>query len=124
MKTTIKLAVHVFIMALLLGALLGMAITWLFPFPAHADEGTFINGLDRYGVEVTTASLELGHAICYRIGADGVAGFDVINEAAQHAGLSTHDTSVIVVQAIYELCPSNRPALNSYLYGNPNGRVA
>lgn len=92
-----------------------MAAAFLHPPSAHADEGSYINGVGSRGVPITSATLKIGHQVCYDVALNGVAGFD--NEARQaiNAGVSSHDAAVLIVEAVYQLCPSNMAALHAYL---------
>jgi hypothetical protein len=83
---------------------------------AHADESSYINSVASYGVEPSQAVLTLGHQICGDISYYGVAGIQADVNNAVAAGVSAHTTSVIIVVAVSELCPSNEPALNAWLY--------
>lgn len=83
---------------------------------ARADEASYINTVAGHGVEVSQATLTLGHSICADISADGVAGVEADAKAAAVAGVSSHDAAVLIVAAVWELCPSNHVALNVWLH--------
>lgn len=83
---------------------------------ARADEASYLNGVARYGVSVDQTVLTLGHEVCGDISANGVAGVQAEVNSAVAAGVSAHSASVIIVMAVSELCPSNEPALNAWLY--------
>lgn len=83
---------------------------------ARADEASYIDQVYSHGTPITSATLSLGHQVCSDIssfGVDGITG-DVAN--ADRAGVSAHDASVIIVSAVWELCPSNLPVLHAWLY--------
>lgn len=82
---------------------------------AHADESSYINTVSNYGVPVSQVTLSLGHQICSDISTYGVAGVQADSDAAAAAGVSPHDAAVLIVTAVYELCPSNHGALNAWL---------
>lgn len=86
------------------------------PAAAHADEASYINQVAAHGTPVTATTLTLGHQVCGDISAYGVAGIDADVKAAAEAGVSAHDAAVIIVTAVWELCPSNHAALNAWLY--------
>jgi hypothetical protein len=100
-------------LCVLTGCAVGQAI-W--PAEAHADESTFLNGVAAHGVPVNQALLAVGHGICTSISSNGPAGLDTEGEAALDAGVPPHDSAVIIVEAVHELCPSNMPALNVWLH--------
>lgn len=83
---------------------------------ARADESSYINGVTGYGIPVDQTVLTLGHEICGTISHYGVAGVQMEVNTAVAANVSAHDASVIIVMAVSELCPSNEPALNAWLY--------
>jgi hypothetical protein len=83
---------------------------------AHADESSFINTVAAHGTPVTPATLAVGHQVCGDISANGVAGVEAEARAAATAGIPAHDAAVLIVTAVYELCPSNHAALNAWLY--------
>lgn len=83
---------------------------------ARADEASYLDEVYSHGTPITSVTLTLGHQICSDIstyGVDGITG-DVNNAAA--AGVSSHDAAVIIVSAVYELCPSNIPVLDAWAY--------
>lgn len=82
---------------------------------AHADEASFINAVGNYGVMVAPITLTLGHQVCYDVSVNGTSGFDNETRMAINADVSAHDASVIMVEAIYQLCPSNMVALDAWL---------
>ena len=81
----------------------------------HADEGTYVESVAQHGTLVTQYTLPLGHSICARISADGPAGVDEVAQAAHSVDITAHDFGVLVESAVYELCPSNVPALKAWL---------
>lgn len=83
---------------------------------AHADEASFVNGVYDHSVPITPYTLTLGHQICADVSANGVAGLETESNYAAIAGVSAHDAAVLIVLAVDELCPSNEPALNAWLY--------
>jgi hypothetical protein len=83
---------------------------------AHADESSYLNEVSARGVPITSATLTLGHQICSDISYYGVDGIEKDARAAVVAGVSAHDAAVLIVVAVYELCPSNHGALNAWLY--------
>lgn len=101
----------------LVAAVAAVAILWgLFVLApaARADEASYINGIDSQGVPVTASTLALGHEICATVSALGVDGVTAEVEAALEAGVSSNDAAVIIVVAVYELCPSNLPVLHAW----------
>lgn len=92
------------------------AITLALAQDARADESSYINIVADHGVAVSQATLALGHAVCSDISTSGVAGVEADAKAAAAAGVSAHDAAVIIVTAVYELCPSNHASLNAWLY--------
>lgn len=99
-------------LTILTGMAIGQAV-W--PDIAHADESSYITGVSSRGVEIDRYTLPIGYHICADISDNGTAGIDNESRYAATAGVSTHDASVIVVEAVYQLCPSNLPALKAYL---------
>jgi hypothetical protein len=96
------------------GALTAAALSM--PQDARADEASYLNEVYAHGTPITSVTLALGHQVCSDIstyGLDGITG-DVNNAIA--AGVSAHDAAVIIASAVYELCPSNHPVLNAWLY--------
>lgn len=83
---------------------------------AHADEASYITSVSEHGVTPSQVVLAIGHQVCGDISAYGVAGIEANSKAAAAAGVSSHDAAVIIVVAVYELCPSNHGALNAWLY--------
>jgi hypothetical protein len=104
----------------IIGAAAAVFTTWamfvLTPAVAHADESSYINGIYEHNVPVTSTVLALGHGICDTISHNGVAGVEAEARTATAEGVSAHDSAVIIVEAVYELCPSNKPALYAWLY--------
>lgn len=85
---------------------------------AHADENTFLNDLSSRGIPTNTAVLAVGHEICSDVSAYGTQGFDMTAEAAHEANVPSYDFAVITVSAVYDLCPSNMPALHAWLHND------
>jgi hypothetical protein len=108
MKTTKSIS-----LALGLAGLFVALATVLSPL-VHADESDYITDVSLNGTPVGPATLPLGHAICYDISAHGVAGVEHESQLAISSGVSSHDFATIVVQAVYDMCPSNIPALNAW----------
>jgi hypothetical protein len=102
-------------LALMTGAGAIGAAAILYAPTAHADESTFLNSVAAHGVPVNQALLGVGHEVCTSASTNGTAGLDTEGNAALEAGLTPHDSAVIIVEAIHELCPSNLPALHAWL---------
>lgn len=83
---------------------------------AHADEGSFIDNLGNDGVTITTSTLPLGHAICAQVSAEGVDGVQKVMVNFAEAGESVGDASYFLVEAVWELCPSNLPAMRAWAH--------
>jgi ApbE superfamily uncharacterized protein (UPF0280 family) len=82
---------------------------------AHADESDFLNDVGAHGVVVAPITLTVGHQVCSTVGLYGPSGFDIESAGAARSGVSVDDAAAIMVYAIHDLCPSNIPALNTWL---------
>lgn len=98
------------------GGFVALAL-WLTPI-VHADEGTYVNDLALLDVPVNPATIPLGHAICADISMHGYAGVNNQVKLAITSGIPTDQGAAIIVLAVQELCPSNTPALNSWMAQN------
>lgn len=81
---------------------------------AHADESSFLTDVGNAGLPVDATTLAIGHQICYDISANGVAGVDNEARMAHNAGVTADDFATLVVESVYELCPSNLPAMRAW----------
>lgn len=91
----------------LTGCAVGQAI-W--PAEAHADEATFLKDVAAHGAYAGPAALVVGYQICTSASQYGADGLDTEAIKAINAGVSSHDASVVITSAIWDLCPSNMPA--------------
>jgi hypothetical protein len=98
------------------------AVAMSFAQTAKADEASFINDVAAHGVYTAPITLAVGHQVCSDASANGTAGINTEAAAALSSGVTAHDAAVIIVEAVYDLCPSNMPALDAWL-STPNMKV-
>lgn len=82
---------------------------------AHADEADYINHLDELGVPIVDSVLPLGYSICSDISANGTYGVERQAQMSINAGVDAYTAAAIISAAVWDLCPSNTPALTAWM---------
>lgn len=106
---------------MVIGAFGALAITAAALAPqAHADESTFLEDIANAGLPADATALTVGYQICSDMSSRGVAGADAEAKLGMAVGFSADEVATLIVESVYELCPSNMSTLHAWEYSGPS----